>query len=183
LALTSTISSPWEGPAVDLLDTLTASLGDVRAPKGWPSGARALAILLKRRAPSLRRLGWTVEQLSERSERGTLWQITPPSECLRNPDEPADEKSRQDVRQGVRQASTPVLACEDVESGQNPDELTNETPKLLLTSSRSEERGPTREVPDSSSSQHSVRDCLACGEPLAADLIADNIHRHIGCAA
>jgi len=31
--------------------------------------------------------------------------------------------------------------------------------------------------------QHSVRDCLACGEPLAADLIADNIHRHIGCAA
>jgi len=28
-----------------------------------------------------------------------------------------------------------------------------------------------------------VTDCLACGEPLAADLIADNIHRHIGCAA
>jgi len=41
----------------------------------------------------------------------------------------------------------------------------------------------SREVPDSSSSQHSVRDCLACGEPLAADLIADNIRRHIGCAA
>jgi hypothetical protein len=127
----------------------------------------------------LRRLGWTVEQLSERSERGILWRIDPPLECLRNPDEPADEKSRQ----GVRQASTPVLACEDVELGQNPDELTNETPKLLLTSEKGKERGPTREVPDSSASQHSVTDCLACGEPLAADLIADNIRRHIGCDA
>jgi hypothetical protein len=28
-----------------------------------------------------------------------------------------------------------------------------------------------------------VTDCLACGEPLAADLIADNIRRHIGCDA
>jgi len=28
-----------------------------------------------------------------------------------------------------------------------------------------------------------VTDCLACGEPLAADLIADDIRRHIGCAA
>jgi len=183
LALTSTISMPWDGPAVDLLDTLTASLGDVRVPKGWPSGARALAILLKRRAPSLRRLGWTVEQLTERSERGTLWQITPPSDRLTNPDEPADEKSRQAVRQGVRQASTQVLACEDVESGQNPDELTNKTLNLLLTSSGSEEGGPTREVPDSSSSRHSVTDCRACGEPLAKDLIADNIRYHVGCAA
>jgi len=35
----------------------------------------------------------------------------------------------------------------------------------------------------SATPQHSVTDCLACGEPLAADLIADDIRRHIGCAA
>jgi len=37
--------------------------------------------------------------------------------------------------------------------------------------------------PASVTSVTSVTDCLACGEPLAADLIADDIRRHIGCAA
>jgi DNA polymerase III delta prime subunit len=180
LALTSTISMPWDGPAAELLDILTATLHDTRPPKGWPSGARVLASLLKRRAPSLRRLGWTVEQLSERSERGTLWQIDPPSERPTNPDENPDEIVSSAARQDSRQASAPVLACKDVESGWIPDELTNNTPNLSV---HTEQRVRTREVPDSSSSRHSVTDCLACGEPLAADLIADNIHRHIGCAA
>jgi hypothetical protein len=180
LALTSTLTIPWDGPAAELLDILTATLRDARPPKGWPSGARALASLLKRRAPSLRRLGWTVEQRSERSERGTLWQIDPPSERRTHPDENPDEIVSSAARQDSRQALAPVLTCEDLESGQNPDELTNNTPNLSVLT---EQRVGTREVPDSSSSRHSVTDCLACGEPLAAVLIADNIRRHIGCAA
>jgi hypothetical protein len=40
-----------------------------------------------------------------------------------------------------------------------------------------------QECATSATPQHRVSDCLACGEPLAAGLIADNIHRHIGCAA
>jgi hypothetical protein len=180
LALTSTISIPWDGPAAELLDILTATLHDARPPKGWPSGARVLASLLKRRAPSLRRLGWTVEQLSERSERGTIWRIDPPSERRTNPDENPDEIVSSAVRQDVRQDSAPRLTCEDLESGQNPDELTNNTPNLSVLT---EQRVRTGEVPDSSSSRHSVTDCLACGEPLAADLIADDIRRHIGCDA
>jgi hypothetical protein len=178
LALTSTISMPWDGPAVDLLDTLTASLGDVRVPKGWPSSARALAILLKRRAPSLRRLGWTVEQLNERSERGTLWQIDPPSDRQTNPDENPDEIVSSAARQDVRQASTPILACEDVESGWIPDELTNNTPNLSVLTEQSKR---PKDVPDPSSSRHSVRDCSACGEPLAPVLIADGERYHVSC--
>ena len=176
LALTSTISIPWDGPAAELLDILTATLHDGRPPKGWPSGARVLTSLLKRRAPSLRRLGWTVEQLSKRGERGRLWQIDPPSKPDERPDEIVSSAGRQDVRQ----AATPVLACKDVESGWIPDELTNKTPNLSVLTEQSKR---PKDVPDSSSSRQSVSDCLACGEPLAADLIADNIHRHIGCAA
>jgi hypothetical protein len=40
-----------------------------------------------------------------------------------------------------------------------------------------------QECATSATAQQSVTDCLACGEPLAADLIADDIHRHIGCDA
>jgi hypothetical protein len=176
LALTSTISIPWDGPAAELLDILTATLHDGRPPKGWPSGARVLTSLLKRRAPSLRRLGWTVEQLSKRGERGRLWQIDPPSKPDERPDEIVSSAGRQDVRQ----AATPVLACKDVESGWIPDELTNKTPNLSVLTEQSKR---PKDVPDSSSSRQSVSDCLACGEPLAADLIADDIRRHIGCAA
>jgi len=35
----------------------------------------------------------------------------------------------------------------------------------------------------SATPQHRVTDCLACGEPLAPVLIADDVHRHIGCEA
>lgn len=183
LALTSAISMPWEGPAAELLDTLTATLHDARPPKGWPTGARALASLLKRRAPSLRRLGWTVEQLSERSERGMLWQIDPPSETRMNPDEDPDEIASSGVRQDVRQASAPVLACEDVESAQNPDELTNKPSNLSVLT---EQRERTREVPDPSAFQHlqhRATNCLACGQSLAPVLIADGERFHVGCAA
>jgi Protein of unknown function (DUF3631) len=40
-----------------------------------------------------------------------------------------------------------------------------------------------QECATSATPQQSVTDCLACGEPLAAVLIADDIRRHIGCAA
>lgn len=183
LALTSTISSPWEGPAVDLLDTLTGSLGDVRTPKGWPSGARALAILLKRRAPSLRRLGWTVEQSAEHTKRGNLWQITPPWDGWRQPgsgDEIGDEIRSAPVRHPVRHLETPPLACDGVETPRKGDEVTNERPNLSVLT---KQREGTREVPDSSSSRHLVTECLSCGEPLAPVLIADGERYHVGCAA
>jgi hypothetical protein len=184
LALTSTISTPWEGVALDLLTAVTATLGDSRPPKGWPSGARALTTLLKRRAPSLRRLGWTVEQSDNRTNRGPLWTIEPPTSSGAEPSaETVLDESSAPVQHHVQHSKAPVLTCKDTETGQKGAEVLNETPKLLLTSEKGKERGPTREVPDSSALQHSVTDCLACGEPLAADLIADNIRRHIGCAA
>jgi hypothetical protein len=73
-----------------------------------------------------------VEQLSERSERGTLWQIDPPSDRRINPDENPDEIVSSAARQDVRQPSAPILACKDVKSSWIPDELTNNTPNLSV---------------------------------------------------
>jgi hypothetical protein len=170
LALTSTISTPWEGPAAELLDILTATLHDARPPKGWPTGARVLASLLKRRAPSLRRLGWIVEQSEEHTKRGNLWQIAPPAEAVTNGDEIGDEIRSSPVRHPARHQETPILTCEDAETPRKGDEVTNETLNLSVLTEQSKR---PKDVPYSSSSRHSVTDCLACGEPLAADLIAD----------
>ena len=189
VALTSTISTPWEGVAADLLATLTWTLGDKRPPKGWPPSARALTILLKRRAPSLRRIGWTIEQSERHTEKGMPWRIEPPSELLTNvltkPDERPDEIGSSGVRQPVRQESAPVLACEDVESGQNPDELTKRTANLFSQDEKGKEGGANLEFADSSSVRQFVTTthCRACGEPLAPVLIEDGERYHVGCEA
>jgi hypothetical protein len=181
IALTSTISNPWEGVALDLLTAVTATLGDARPPKGWPSGARALTTLLKRRAPSLRRLGWTVEQTDRRTKQGPLWTIEPPISSGAEPSaETVLNGNPAPAQHHVQHPSAPALTCEDTETGRIGAEVLRNPSNLSVVT---EQRERPREVPDSSASQHSVTDCLACGEPLAADLIADDIRRHIGCAS
>lgn len=59
-AITATLHGPWQGTAAELLDLL----GDrPEHGKAWPRSARALTTILRRRAPSLRRLGWAVDDL------------------------------------------------------------------------------------------------------------------------
>lgn len=131
-ALTATVTTPWRGASAEMLDALTDSLGDSRPPKGWPSGARALTSLLKRRAPSLRRLGWTVDQTDERGERGQVWKIEPPLKADETADEMADGIGSSGLSSGFRQASAPVVACEDVKRAGFPDELTTNAPDLSV---------------------------------------------------
>ncbi len=62
-AITRAITAEWEGPAAELLDLIAPNPDGGRLPKDWPRDARALTGLLRRRGPSLRRLGWAVEDL------------------------------------------------------------------------------------------------------------------------
>lgn len=135
--LTATIRAPWTGAAVDLLDVLTAALGDLKPPREWPRNARTLGATLKRRAPSLRRLGWTVEQTPERTERGQVWRLAPPDE---SPDETADETVSSGSRQPVRQDSVPVVTCEDDDTPWIPDEMTNNTLNLSVLTRQREKK-------------------------------------------
>ncbi len=77
-AITLVVTEPWTGAAGELLALLDHD-GDVRRPKDWPKNARALTGLLRRRAPSLRRLGWVVEDLG-RGGHGKLvrFHVAPP---------------------------------------------------------------------------------------------------------
>ena len=82
LAMADRIKSKFEGTSSELLAQLEP--GDDpgwRAPKGWPASARTLTGLVKRHAPTLRRLEWEVDELDRNStrDRRLRWRIRPPA--------------------------------------------------------------------------------------------------------
>jgi hypothetical protein len=72
-AIRERITQPWQGTADELLTTLTRS----KPAKDWPSTPRGMSGRLTRIAPTLRTLGWTIEQ-KPRTSAARPWAITPP---------------------------------------------------------------------------------------------------------
>lgn len=72
------LAGEFTGTSADLLANVEHLLGETwRAPKDWPN-ARGVTTLLRRNAPGLRRLGWTVEEADRTRERQTArWRIVP----------------------------------------------------------------------------------------------------------
>ncbi|QCV87057.1 ATP-binding protein [Acidipropionibacterium jensenii] len=78
-AMQSQIGSSFKGTSQRLFDLV--DFEGFRAPKGWPVNARSLTGRLKKSAPSMRKVGWTVEK-HDRGGRDhkTTWTIRPPHE-------------------------------------------------------------------------------------------------------
>lgn len=67
--------------ASDILAALTPTEKEWRKPKDWPNGARQVTTLLRRNAPTFRKLGWSVSDDGGRTKDGiTRWTIHPPSD-------------------------------------------------------------------------------------------------------
>ncbi|MGH4011009.1 MAG: hypothetical protein ACRDTH_23100 [Pseudonocardiaceae bacterium] len=84
IALTERIQEPFTGTSAELLTKITPAVADGkkwRAPEGWPANARSLTTILRRQAPTLRQLSWTVTELERQSTRAKVlrWHLTPPS--------------------------------------------------------------------------------------------------------
>ncbi|MDP9397155.1 MAG: ATP-binding protein, partial [Actinomycetota bacterium] len=101
-ALTAAVTGEWVGTAAELLAELELLARDEpasRRPRDWPKDPRALTGLLARRAPLLRRVGWTVEHLGRGGKAMTVrWRLAPPN---REPRQAAVGQASA----GVRQAS------------------------------------------------------------------------------
>ncbi len=69
----------FEGTAAELRTLLVPLDEKGRAPLGWPKSARAVTSLVKRSAPALRKLGWTVTETTSRT-RTVVWLLDPPRE-------------------------------------------------------------------------------------------------------
>ena len=67
--------------AGQILDELTPVDKDWRRPREWPRNPRAVTSLLKRHAPALRELGWTVtDDGGQNKAHAARWTITPPDQ-------------------------------------------------------------------------------------------------------
>lgn len=92
--LRDVISEKFEGNSADLLAAVDVRLETiVRKPRGWPRGPRDVTSILKRNAPALRTLGWTIEHDDGRNQSGTIrWTLTPPppgdAPCRSSPPSP-----------------------------------------------------------------------------------------------
>ena len=68
----------WVGSASELIDLITAcEPHDVVVPN-WPTTAKQVTEKLTRSAPTLRKVGWIIENLGNKNrENRTLWKIYP----------------------------------------------------------------------------------------------------------
>jgi hypothetical protein len=77
--LMEAVKDEFTGPSAELLTYLTPTM-DWRPPRGWPANAAAVTTTIRRHAPSLRRQGWTVDDLGDAYHDNVLhWRITPPT--------------------------------------------------------------------------------------------------------
>jgi Bifunctional DNA primase/polymerase, N-terminal len=145
-AITATITDSWEGTGGELLEKITDH--DTKPPKEWPGSAKAMTGELRRKAPVLRRLGWTVEDRG-RGGKGKLlrWTLTAPDTA------------------GIRRASgghggheagmddapcpphAPPMTCEDTERGAKAGMAGIKPPSPLLSLQENRrERAPTEDI-------------------------------------
>jgi hypothetical protein len=139
-AIRDTIREPWEGTAAELL----AQLGDgTKGDKTWPKNARAMTTVLRRRAPSLRRLGWTVDDLGRQGKANAVrFLIEPPSDRNEASDRRATgerrERQASDSDSDARQVA-PGLTCEDAEMASDASDASGNPSDLLLDQMNEEE--------------------------------------------
>ena len=69
-------SQTFEGTATELLDRLNEHMQAEQSPRGWPATGSVMGKQLTRLAPSLRKLGFTVE--STKTKRRNLWRLESP---------------------------------------------------------------------------------------------------------
>lgn len=108
-AVVAAVVEPWTGAAGELLDLITPSAEGWRAPKDWPKDSRGLTGLLRRRAPSLRRLGWTVDDLGRGGhDKRVRFRLSPPDGLTGAGDDAGDSTPMRATSPASRATGTDV---------------------------------------------------------------------------
>ncbi len=185
-AIAQRITSSFTGTAAELLTAITPTDDGWRPGRDWPKSPRALTGLLRRRAPSLRRLGWTVEDLGRGGhDKLVRFEVAPPTAG----DDAGDMRAMRATTPAVRATPAPVAR---VSAAPWPAETPSEAPNagdagdeslhlLCLSLEEEKERGTHESAADSSPASpaspagdvvtaaaappRQVR-CVACCQPL-----------------
>jgi len=181
-ALTAAVTGEFLGTSAELLELITPTRLDWKAPKDWPT-ARQLTGTVKRRAPSLRRIGWTVEE-AERDPRARAlrFKLTPPPDDLRVGGN--DAHDTRDARTEDVYAGQGTYAGASVTASVEPDcerraSDARSTPDDARTVARTDARTPGPAVTSTNGAAASVASdtsgecapsqvdtCTECGLPL-----------------
>jgi len=186
--LASTVRGEWAGTAAELLDHLTPTEPGWKPGREWPSSARSMTGLLRRRAPSLRRVGWTVDDLGRQGKANAVrFRIRPPEQSdgrratgERQASEASDDARQASDRNPRRSPQNPPVTCEDAESAEKASDASDDS-YLPLLSRRGEEEGEPPDTPPAEGAQSSLAslatlasdaddlNCPDCGRDLDAD--------------
>lgn len=138
-AITARITESWEGTGAELLEEITDH--DVKPPKGWPAAPRAMTGELRRKAPVLRRLGWTVDDLGRGGKAMVVrFSLAPPEAGDRQATGRRQDPDACDSTPCCLPDSPPVT-CEDAKNASKAGDTGDETPlSLCCDSKKVEER-------------------------------------------
>ncbi|MDQ3431360.1 MAG: ATP-binding protein [Actinomycetota bacterium] len=132
-AITQTLTAPWVGTAAELL----GRLGDrPEHGKAWPRSARGMTGLLRRKAPSLRRVGWQVDDLGRGGHNKAMRFLLRPPDSAGDADVvrtlPATRGRCADVANTDIRTPSPPVTCADTESADVADVADVDQASLLL---------------------------------------------------
>ena len=79
--ISNAVTTEWEGTAKELLEAIRPADPAWKPPRDYPKDGRAMSAELRKRAPTLRRLGWTVQDLGANNHAKVVrWRLAPPPE-------------------------------------------------------------------------------------------------------
>lgn len=116
-AIIENVVGEFLGTSADLLAVITPPDEKWRKPKDWPT-ARQLTGIVRRSAPTLRQLGWTVEEAEKDPRaRALRWSLTPP-EPRRSAE---DARNTRDARSADESAGHSPYVAASVAASVSPD--------------------------------------------------------------
>jgi len=177
-ALTAEVTGEFLGTSAELLQLITPTRLDWKAPKDWPT-ARQLTSTVKRRAPSLRRLGWTVEEAEKDPRaRAVRFKLTPPPDDVRVGGNDArdtrdarteDIPAGQDTYAGASDTASVAPDCErrasDTRSTTDDARTDARTPGPAVTSTNGAAASVASVASGESAPSH-IAACTECALPL-----------------
>lgn len=181
--LAAAVTEEFVGTSAELLALITPDHRlDWKSPKDWPT-ARQLTGIVKRRAPSLRRIGWTVEEAEKDSRaRAVRFRLVPPPKSgdLRRPENDARiarVARNEDVSAGQgTYAAASDGTSDDPECGRPASDTRTlprdartvaRTPALPVTSTNGAAASVASDTSDESpQSQADHPQCTTCGQRL-----------------
>lgn len=149
----------WEGNAAELLAMATPTDPTWRAPRsGWPKNARAVTGQLRRMAPTMRKVGWRVEELGRGGHANvSQFGLTPPTDAGNNTGDDHQEKLPESLPQRQqRQQDRP-------DAGDAGDAGT--IPAISLGLSMPVARQPASSVCSPAAPVSGTTGCEYCGQP------------------